>query len=136
MYAVVAKKRKISKPTMDQPSTEENNIGMFFRVNQNYFKTLIIKLAPNCYVLYLVTHHIPWDQLELPHFLISDPRVLFFKLSVIQWSRYMRPKVTEHKCAGIIRMLVLFHGGPYMRKYGIYLNRQYSYRLSVKKLHQ
>merc|ERR1719464_2136549 len=27
MYAVVAKKRKISKPTMDQPSAEENNIG-------------------------------------------------------------------------------------------------------------
>ena len=41
MYAVVAKKRKISKPTMDQPSAEENNIGMLFRVNQNYFKTLI-----------------------------------------------------------------------------------------------
>ena len=45
MYAVVAKKRKISKPTMDQPSAEENNIGMFFRVNQNYFKTLISKLS-------------------------------------------------------------------------------------------
>ena len=41
MYAVVAKKRKISKPTMDQPSAEENNIGMLFRVNQNYFKTLV-----------------------------------------------------------------------------------------------
>ena len=40
MYAVVAKKRKISKPTMDQPSAEENNIGMLFRVNPNYFKTL------------------------------------------------------------------------------------------------
>ena len=45
MYAVVAKKRKISKPTMDQPSAEENNIGMLFRVNQNYFKTLISKLS-------------------------------------------------------------------------------------------
>ena len=45
MYAVVAKKRKISKPTMDQPSAEENNIGMLFRVNQNYFKTLLSKLS-------------------------------------------------------------------------------------------
>ena len=45
MYAVVAKKRKISKPTMDQPSAEENNIGMLFRVNQKYFKTLISKLS-------------------------------------------------------------------------------------------
>ena len=45
MYAVVAKKRKISKPTMDQPSAEENNIGMLFRVNQNNFETLISKLS-------------------------------------------------------------------------------------------
>ena len=33
MYAVVAKKRKISKPTMDQPSAEENNIGMLPSLN-------------------------------------------------------------------------------------------------------
>ena len=33
-------------------------------------------------------------------------------------SQYIRPKVTVHKCLGIVRMRVLFDGGPYMRKYG------------------
>ena len=36
----------------------------------------------------------------------------------IQKSQYIRPKVTFHKCAGIIRTRVLFKGEPYMRKYG------------------
>ena len=31
----------------------------------------------------------------------------------IQRSHYIRPKVTVHKCAGIIRMGVLFEGGSY-----------------------
>ena len=30
-----------------------------------------------------------------------------------------RPKVTVHKCAGIIRMLESFNRGPYVRKYGL-----------------
>ena len=43
----------------------------------------------------------------------------------IIFSFHFYSKVTEHKakghstCAGIIRMQVLFKGGPYMRKYGM-----------------
>ena len=39
-------------------------------------------------------------------------------------SQYIRPKVTVHKCVGINRTRVLFEGGPYMRKYGMYINDQ------------
>ena len=42
-------------------------------------------------------------ETKVPYFLTSDPRVLFF-LRVL------------YKCAGIIRMQVLFKGGSYMRK--------------------
>ena len=41
--------------------------------------------------------------------------LLLFLLSFVQ-----KAKVTVHKCAGIIRTRLLFKGGPYMRKYGIY----------------
>ena len=36
------------------------------------------------------------------------PRVLFFKFSFIQRSKFIRPKITVHKCAGIIRERVLY----------------------------
>ena len=48
-----------------------------------------------------------------------NPMGIIFKLSFIQRSQYIRPKVTVNKCVGIIRMQVLFEGGPYMRKYGM-----------------
>ena len=50
----------------------------------------------------------------------SPLRVLFFHFIFIQRSQYIKPKVTVHKCAGVIRTRVLFEGGPYMRKYGKY----------------
>ena len=48
----------------------------------------------------------------------------FLKKYFIQRSQYIRPKVTVHKCAGIIRMWVLFEGRPYMRKYGSWTNHK------------
>ena len=40
--------------------------------------------------------------------------------SEIQWSQYIRSKVTVHKCAEDIQGRNLFKGGNYVRKYGIY----------------
>ena len=50
--------------------------------------------------------------------LLSHVRPAGTILSFHFYSKVTVHKVTAHKCEGIIRMRVLFEGGPYMRKYG------------------
>ena len=50
---------------------------------------------------------------------------MFVSFSSKGHGTYLRPKVRIHKSAGIIRMQILFEGGSYMRKYGMYFFRKY-----------